>query len=234
MLKKIKRKIKKLINNISKFDKNNQLGSGGERVDIIYKKKLDYSKMDMYQKNHYRRYKFALSQIYDGDICGDFACGTGYGCAMLSKKAAYVIGADINGIVIEKIRERYKKEKNIEFLALNLLDIKYECKFDRIISFETIEHFKEEDIITLFRIFCKALKPDGTIIFSTPFMQERSEAAINMGFHKTFYIDQDKIKKWLAQTDLILKGIRFQNYETHLVRESLDKKDFIICTASQQ
>ena len=234
MLKKIKRAVKRLMNYITGSNKNNPLGSGGERVDIFYNKKFNYSSLDMYQKNHFRRYEFALSQIFGGDVCGDFACGTGYGSAMLCQKALQVIGADINGTVIERIRERYKSIRNIEFKALNLMDLNYDSLFDKIVSFETIEHFKEEDIIVLLKIFNKALKPKGIIIFSTPFMQEKSETAINMGFHQTFYIGQDKINNWLTRADFTLKEIRFQNYDTHLISETLDKRDFIICTAEKQ
>ena len=103
--------------------------------------------------------------------------------------------------------------------------------FDNIISFETIEHLKEEDIPDLFKAFSRALKPGGILIFSTPYMQERSPEAISMGFHLTFDIGENTIKSWLTANSLQAEIIKYQNYEQHTIEDNLLKKDFIICVA---
>ena len=187
--------------------------------------------MDIYQKSHFRRYEFAKDYIKDGLVCGDFACGTGYGSVMLAVKAQKVIGADINEEVITTIRKRYAEIINVEFLNVNLLDIKFEETLECVISFETIEHFSEEDIPKLFAIFYKSVKQNGRLIFSTPYMQEESKAALEMGHHLTFYINEEKIERWLYDAGFIVESYIYQNYETHNLQKIIDKKDFILCVA---
>jgi 2-polyprenyl-3-methyl-5-hydroxy-6-metoxy-1,4-benzoquinol methylase len=213
------------------FNKANPLGGNGERVDIQLNKGADFERMDMYQKSHWKRYEYAREIVNAGEICGDFACGTGYGSILISDKAKSVIGADLNSVVIAEITERYKENRNTRFLNENLLNLSFEDHFDTIVSFETMEHFAEHDIVTLLKIFNKALKQNGRLIFSTPYLQEKSEEAIKMGFHLTFYIDMAKIGNWLNDTGFRVESIKYQNYDTHFLRDDLEKKDFIICVA---
>jgi 2-polyprenyl-3-methyl-5-hydroxy-6-metoxy-1,4-benzoquinol methylase len=213
------------------FNKSNPLGSNGERVDIQLNKGADFDKMDMYQKSHWKRYEFARDVVRTGEVCGDFACGTGYGSILISEKAESVIGADLNSKVITEIRERYKENRNTVFLNENLLNLSFQDHFDTIISFETLEHFAENDIITLLKIFNKALKANGRLLFSTPYLQEKSEEAVKMGFHLTFYIDMEKINTWLKDTGFRVEIVKYQNYDSHLLSDDLEKKDFIICAA---
>lgn len=230
----ILRRIKKYFfikEDVYDFNKSNPLGGNGERVDIQLQTGLKFDKLDIYQKNHLRRYEFAKEQIVAGTTCGDFACGTGYGSVLISDKANKVIGADLDSLVINTIQERYKEQSNVSFLNENLLNLNFENLFDTILSFETIEHFAEEDIKLLLKIFANALKKNGQLIFSTPYMQEKSEAAIKLGFHLTFYIDENKIENWLKEEGLKIESIHYQNYDTHLVKKELEKKDFIICVA---
>jgi FkbM family methyltransferase len=207
------------------------LDGGGERVDIFYGANLVFDLLDMYQKSHYRRYEFAKSVISPGKIIGDFACGTGYGSIMLSENAQLVIGADIDKDVIEQIRRRYAGVKNTEFVCSNLLNLTYQSFFDCIVAFETIEHLREADIHRLFAIFARALKPGGMLIFSTPYKQPKSPEAVNMGFHQTFDIDEEKIGRWLSENGLVSEYFKYQNYQTHNVEDHLPQKDFIICLA---
>jgi len=213
--------------------KKKKLDGDGERVDINYYK-MKYDNFDMYQKSHYHRYKFAQNYIKNTNAVGDFACGSGYGTMMLSEKAGSVVGADLNSEVISYITDRYSKEKKVLFLNKNLLDLDYEDHFDVIISFETVEHFAEEDIPILFKIYNKALIKGGLLIFSTPYNQERCENAIKMGFHLTFYIVENTISQWLEETGFDLDVNYYQNYLEHDVVKELDKKDFIITVAKKK
>lgn len=223
--------IKNIIKNL--ILKINSLSDDGERVDLIYRDNINFEKLDIYQKSHYKRYEFAQILLNASDICGDFACGTGYGSVMLSQKSFLVFGGDISNRVIKKIKKRYLKFNNINFIEIDLLKLNYENKFDKIISFETIEHFKEADILNLFKIFNKNLKSGGQLIFSTPYMQERSENAIKMKFHLTFNIDENKIYKWLTASGFTINLCKYQNYQTHLISDYLKNKDFIICIATK-
>lgn len=217
------------------FVKKRPLESNGERIEIdISKNVINYNKLDFYQKSHYKRYEFALTMLTPAGLTGDFACGSGYGSVMLSKKSTKVIGMDINQYVIDQITKRYEKIENVEFVQGDLLNLSYNSLFDSIVSFETIEHLKEENIPDLFKAFSRALKPGGTLIFSTPYMQEKSPEAINMGFHLTFDIDENTIKNWLTPNGLHVEIVKYQNYEQHNVEDNLLKKEFIICVAKKR
>ncbi len=229
MIKRVYRKLRKLLTQVGpRFD------ATGERVDILYRKKIDFETLDMYQKSHYKRYEYALDVIAANDVCGDFACGTGYGSVMLSKKAAKVIGADINADVITAIQKRYRNHKNIQYITADLLDLSFDKEFDNIISFETIEHFTEENILKLLLVFSGCLKPGGRLIISTPYRQERSEAALRLGHHLTFCIDETVITNWLSAAGFQLVNFKYQNYDSHHIEDDLEKKDFLLCIAEKR
>lgn len=233
MITKLKKTIWTLRKNIIDIIKGS-LENKGERVELIYSKHINFEKLNIYQKSHFKRYEFALTQIIQNGISGDFACGTGYGSAMISEYSKLVIGADIDKKVINKIKNRYKNFKNINYLHLNLLDLNYENYFDNIVSFETIEHLNECDIPILLKKYSQALKPNGKFVFSTPFLQEKSEIAVKMGFHLTFDIDEIKIEKWLDEAGFNVDSFFYQSYETHIVEKERENKDFIICVANKK
>lgn len=224
--------LEKLHNFLLFFYRSQKLDGGGERVDINCLKKPDFNTFDIYQKTHWQRYLFCQELINPLEICGDFACGTGYGSAMMAQKAKSVIGVDVNLKVINAIGKRYKKQKNLFFIQKNLLDLDYQDYFDKIISFETLEHFEEQEILKLLRLFHLSLKKNGMLIFSTPYRQEPSPVALKMGFHKTFEIDETKINKWLQQTGFQLLYFKYQNYQSFDLFDELNHKDFIIGLAS--
>ena len=213
--------------------KNLKIDGDGERVDINYYR-MKYKSFDQYQKSHYHRYQFAKEYLNKEDIVGDFACGTGYGSMILAEKCKAVKGIDLNKEVIDFISERYRKQKKVSFSYGNLLDLDFDQNLDKIISFETVEHLAEDDIQTIFKLYHRALKPGGKIIFSTPYNQEKSEIAIKMGFHLTFYIVEDSILKWLNAAGFEHEKFYYQNYFAHNVVEQLNHKDFIITVASKK
>lgn len=207
------------------------LDGAGERVDIYYNGNVDFEKLNTYERSHLRRYEFARDVIPVGAACGDFACGTGYGTVMLAEKTQKVIGADIDLHVIETIRKRYGEVHNIEFIHCDLLSLTYRATFDAIVSFETLEHFTEENIAKLLHIFHNGLKPSGQLIFSVPYLQEQTETAIAMGFHRTFHIDEPKLECWMSAAGFRPECYMYQDYETHMITRTPKKRDFIICIA---
>ena len=222
----------KLLKNVLAMIKK-PLDDGGLRVDLVYKKNINTEKLDMYQKSHFSRYEFAKKQILKNSVCGDFACGTGYGSVMIAEKAKKVVGVDEDSRVIDEIKKRYKRVNNLEFIKSDLLKLKFKRIFDFIISFETLEHFKEEDILRLLNIYHRILKLNGKIIFSTPYMQINSKEAKTMGFHKTFFINREKIIGWLNKTRFKPSCYKYQNYQTHAISDNPKIKDFIICIAEK-
>jgi 2-polyprenyl-3-methyl-5-hydroxy-6-metoxy-1,4-benzoquinol methylase len=232
----IKKIAKRTLNKLKKmfFFRSSRFDATGERVDILYNNQTNYEAFDMFQKSHYRRYEFALKVIDKGDVCGDFACGTGYGSVMLAEKGRQITGADLNEKVIKAIKKRYKKIKNVEFIQANLLDLSFNNSFDAVISFETLEHFSEHNISRLLMVYNKALKPGGKLIISTPYLQERNEAALQLGHHLTFYINEPMIAGWLTNTGFKVDCFNYQNYATHSIAPVLGDKDFIICLAHKE
>lgn len=213
---------------------NSPLSENGERVDIDLCSDVSYEKMDMYQKNHFQRYIFAKKFVKPRMNCGDFACGSGYGSALLAETASTVTGIDIKKHVVEKISDRYSSISNLKFVCQDLLKIDYDGVFDLIASFETVEHVKEHEVITLFKNFSKALKENGILIFSTPYLQKKSKEAIELGFHQTFDIDEQKIASWLSQTNFNLESYFYQNYKTHEITPTADPKVIVICIARKR
>ena len=207
------------------------LGDKGERVDINLNNKILL--LDNNEKCHVLRYEFAASVINGSSIVADLACGTGYGSALSSKKAKEVVGVDINSDVVESIKNKYNYIKNLNFFQSDLLKINYESFFDYIISFETVEHFEINDISKLLSIFNHALKKDGKLIFSTPYMQKMSDQAIKMGFHKTFNINEEMINQWLENGGFKAEYFMYQNYETCRIIDNSEKKDFIVVIANK-
>src|SRR5208337_4782546 len=117
-LEKVRRKVTSIAASIARrapydFGKSNPLGENGERVDIRLDHRVKFEELDIYQKSHWKRYEFASSLVDVGDVCGDFACGTGYGSVMLSEKARAVIAVDIDAQVIDAVRRRYEKHEKV-------------------------------------------------------------------------------------------------------------------------
>lgn len=204
------------------------LDNDGERVDLNYYCS-NYNDLDIYQKSHWRRYEFATALLDANDYVADMACGTGYGSVMMSRRCSQVDGYDIDSHVVHAIKERYSQE-SVVFINKSILELAQDSKYDKVISFETIEHLDAESIPSFFEKVYRALKPGGKFIFSTPYKQVESIAA--QKFHRTFMIDEETISSWL---DFGFSGadIYYQNYEDHTIKKDMQKKDFIIVVAAK-
>ena len=218
---------------ISLFRRAKPLDGGGERVDIeLGRRAPRFRSLDQYEKSHWRRYEFAFGQIAEGASVADLACGTGYGSALLARKASRVVGVDLDASVIAAVERRYRRLPNVTFNAGDLRAIDFEAEFDMVVSFETLEHFDEPDLEDLLGRFARALRPGGRLIFSTPYLQERSREAIELGFHRTFLIDEPKLERWLQAASFEPVAFRYQDYATHAIREERGAADFIIGIAA--
>ncbi|MBU9721336.1 MULTISPECIES: class I SAM-dependent methyltransferase [Bacillaceae] len=124
---------------------------------------------------HCARYYFASSHVHGRVL--DIACGAGYGSKMLLdysvNKVTEVVGADIDEKAIAYANIHYLNPK-MTFTTADVMDKNLKSKintFDSIVSFETIEHVKDD------RYFIKQmlslLNPKGTLILSTPFGEGR-------------------------------------------------------------
>lgn len=119
-------------------------------------------------QNHIDRYEFAKGFLVGGEKVLDVACGSGYGSKILAEKASVVVAVDISEHAIG-YANRHNKEWNIEFLVGDLgsgLGFIPDNSFDTIVSFETIEHIANQDI--MLSEFKRVLRPRGKLIISTP------------------------------------------------------------------
>lgn len=121
---------------------------------------------DILQYEHEDRYLFA-SDLIHGNVL-DLACGIGYGSKILFQASTIksYTGVDVSSDAIKYAKENYHNEKTT-FLNESGLTIEFEQNsFDNIISFETLEHIEEYEIIV--EKFATWLKNDGIFIGSVP------------------------------------------------------------------
>ncbi len=209
---------------------SSDLGNDGERADLQYHGTLpDWNNLKSYERSHLRRYQFACTILSPEMTVGDFACGTGYGSAMMSYHAKQVVGCDIDERVIDRIKSRYNMRPNLKFVCTDLLKLTNVGPFEQIVSFETIEHFDPSQIVSLFTGYRSLLKSSGSLLLSTPFRQPESPASRR--FHRTFGIDESVIEGWLSKTGFAVDNFWYQNDESYDLKTELATKDYVICLA---
>jgi 2-polyprenyl-3-methyl-5-hydroxy-6-metoxy-1,4-benzoquinol methylase len=115
---------------------------------------------------HFHRYVLAARWCVNKRTL-DAACGEGYGSALLADSAASVEGVDISKQAIAHARQRYGQLKGVGFHIADCTTLPFDDnEFDRVVSFETLEHLEAHDeLLTEFR---RVLKPDGFLILSSP------------------------------------------------------------------
>ena len=117
---------------------------------------------------HVHRYQEVVRYSGAQDRILDIACGTGFGTVMLAKHTRNTVtGGDISEEALQECIRSWKEVKNAEFQHINSTSIPYPDKtFDKIVSFETIEHVAAYDkTIAEFR---RVLKDEGMLFISTP------------------------------------------------------------------
>lgn len=137
---------------------------------MVMKKKWSGERLETYiysrdSIEHLHRYAIVSDYIKD-KIVLDIASGEGYGSNLMSKKALFVYGVDIDNKAVQDAKLKYKKE-NLEFLTGSASEIPIEDNsVDVVVSFETIEHHdKHNEMMTEIK---RVLKPKGLTIISTP------------------------------------------------------------------
>ena len=98
----------------------------------------------------------------------DAACGEGYGSSLLAEEAEEVTGLDIDKEAVENANHKYGNKK-LSYLKGSIEELPFEDHtLDVVVSFETIEHVGEEIQKKFLEEICRVLKPEGTLIMSTP------------------------------------------------------------------
>lgn len=123
---------------------------------------------------HFHRYALA-ARWCRGQRTLDAACGEGYGSAILARAGAMVEAVDISEQAISHASQRYADIEQLDFHVADCTELPFaDGEFDRVISFETLEHLSRQD--ELLAEFKRVLKPDGFLVLSSPDKAVYSEA----------------------------------------------------------
>jgi len=153
---------------------------------------------------HLHRYALTLDFV-EGRSVLDIASGEGYGSALLAKRAANVIGVDIDPDSIAHAQSQYGDVPNLKFLVGSCSEIPVaDASIDVIVSFETIEHHDQHE--EMMQEFKRILKPDGCLIISSPNRLVYSdEYQRSNPFHiKELYYEEfvDLMKRYFQQVQI--------------------------------
>jgi SAM-dependent methyltransferase len=117
--------------------------------------------------DHLLRYLWAQPLVADKRVL-DVACGSGFGCALLAHgNAAEVVGVDRDARAIQQCAEQWAHPRvRFQQLDLEALPQSGMAAFDRILTFETLEHV--DDPARALDALAAVLKPDGILLGSVP------------------------------------------------------------------
>lgn len=166
---------------------------------------------------HLDRYNFLLDKVENKRVL-DIACGSGYGSYLLAAKgdANQVVGVDLDSDAIKYGQYKYPHEKIKRFVA-DATTFNNSELFDVIVSFETIEHIPDYNL--LLENFHKLLKKDGVLYISTPIAKETTHKPKNP-YHViewSFYDFHKQINKWFRIEDIYLQNVVIKNMEQYKI-----------------
>ncbi|MEM9532917.1 MAG: class I SAM-dependent methyltransferase [Pseudomonadota bacterium] len=143
---------------------------------------------------HWHRYALA-APLTAGRKVLDLACGEGYGSHLLSQAASDVTGMDRHEPSIKHARQRYTAE-NLKFVIGNATRIPMPSDtFDAIVSFETLEHLREQE--QMLSEFARVLADDGFLILSSPDKAVYSDARGYRNEHHVRELYQQELESLL-------------------------------------
>lgn len=112
---------------------------------------------------HVSRYRFACL-FAKGKRVLDAACGAGYGASLLAEVGSHVVGVDLAAEALEYADHAFSGP---DYLQASVTDLPLQSgSFDLITAFEVIEHLS--DWHSLLEECARVLRPDGTLVLSTP------------------------------------------------------------------
>jgi SAM-dependent methyltransferase len=145
---------------------------------------------------HWHRYLFA-AKFCTGKRVLDVACGEGYGSAFLATVAGRVTGADIDSEAISHAKSRYTEVESLEFIQASATQLPLTAgSVDVLVSFETIEHLKEQ--AEMLAEFSRVLAPQGVLILSSPNRPLYSDAQNYSNPYHVRELDRDELAELLA------------------------------------
>ncbi len=204
-------------------------GEFAEHYDLIYREVVNYEKeCDALQKIFAKTRRKKLKSLLD------VGCGTGSHALILSKCGYSVTGIDVSKAMIEKAREKSKKQNiKADFFVQDMRNIKLNRKFDCAVcifgGFGYILTY--EDLVDVFSALKKHLNKDGLFIFEfwnigglkpSPYkswMKTQDESITLYRFSESNFTPQTNILNINMHFIVIRKDKLVETYsETHKIR----------------
>ena len=117
------------------------------------------------EEDHVNRNLFLKPYITKNHNVIDIACGTGFGTKIISQWTNNILGVDISTEAISYAKKVYH-ELNKKFTVGNAVNFSSPTKYDRVVSYETIEHISEYEKVI--RNYNKLLITNGLLFISSP------------------------------------------------------------------
>lgn len=133
--------------------------------------------------DHRFRYEWADGKIASDTFGVDAFCGIGYGTWLLSQ-SRFVLGIDGSPEAITAANLNFRRLTNLFSASYFPFELPPE-KFDFVVALESIEHVR--DGAAFYRTLCRALKPGGRLIFSTPCEELLPHRVMGNHFHYQHY-----------------------------------------------
>jgi SAM-dependent methyltransferase len=124
----------------------------------------DVPEENYWYRRHLAVYRWIATRCR-GLRVADFACGEGYGSAVLAEHAADVVGVDANPEAHEHAERRYARP-GLRFVRELVEQYESGAPWDAIVFLQTIEHVERPD--ALLSRFASLLAPGGVAYVSTP------------------------------------------------------------------
>lgn len=117
------------------------------------------------EEDHLNRYLFLEPYITSKHKVIDIACGSGFGTDLISQWTSDVYGVDISHEAISYAKSTYPNLQN-NFTVGNAVNFSCSKKYDRVVSYETIEHIS--DFCNVIKNYNKLLIKNGLLFISSP------------------------------------------------------------------
>ncbi len=142
-----------------------------------------------------------IPQTNDRITVLDLGCGTGIELEFIFRKApnAYIVGIDVSGNMLRKLREDYRDfNDNINLRKVSYLEEDFgEFRYDFVVACSTLHHLLPEEKSGLYRKIHGCLKEDGYLLINDyiVFSTEEEEAGLSkyMNLLEEGIIKKDKI-----------------------------------------
>jgi len=168
---------------------------------------------------HLHRYIEAKKLVEQGDNVLDLACGSGYGANILSEVLnTKIYAGDIDPDAVADCKVEWKNSKSVHFEVMDATSLRFDNDFfDVIVSLETIEH------LTAYRKmvseFARVIKPDGTLIISTPNIKVSSPDGKIVNPYHAQEFTYNELKDILKTefSEVTISGQKYKRYENNRV-----------------